>query len=384
MYAPLIDGHSHILPSQLRHDAFLLRALLRRCQRYGIEAFALSIDCSSGQPEFDLEQLSAIFSDFSVTLLPTLGFMPPVDQEGMEHLEKRMEAAMNQVRRLAAEGKVAAIGEVGLDYYWPVVSFVEGASRETASATARSLPPQAMIAPHRACLEAQTEVFCRWIELARELELPLVIHERDAHAAVVQTLHDCPLPPERVMFHCFGSTPEDALLASQRGHWVSLPSSIFHRPPYQEVARVTPLEHLLIETDSPYHSPLVGLWKQCFHEAQTWAEEQSFQGRKKENVTQQERRRRFALRLEEDFPGLFFEVWRQEKKQTLPAAEYMRDGKARSRNEPTFVRYAAHQIAALKDLPLDEVCATLTQNARSFYHLNSSKGPLPAPRLRLV
>lgn len=135
----------------------------------------------------------------------------------------------DQIRRLASEKEhVVAIGETGLDYY-------------------RNLSPK----------KAQQEAFRRQIELAREMELPLIVHSRDAQSDVLGILGDCGLPPRGVVMHCMPSDEEFARKALELGCYLGIAGPItFHNAArLREIVSGLPLDSLLVETDAPYLTP---------------------------------------------------------------------------------------------------------------------------------
>jgi TatD DNase family protein len=350
---PALDAHGHLDPA---HHA-TTRALLARCRQQRVETLVVSVDCTSGQAEHDLDALAALFAEAGIALFATLGFMPPTRPEELATQDERLEAAAAVVRRLARHPAVRALGEAGLDYYWPCVDLVrEG--QLTAQSDGDPPPPGAAwhLPAFQRFRAAQAEVFARWIALAADLDLPLVVHERLAHDDAVALLAAGPLPPGRVMFHCFGAGPAEAQAAAARGSVVSLPASIVVRERYREVAASTPLAALVAETDSPYHSPIVGLWKRAREAA--LAEVGEVPARQRQAALAAARERRFAALVEAIWPGLAFGA---------PAVEHFRSSAARSRGEATFVRVVAHEVAALQGRPVEEVQAALTARAAVFF-----------------
>lgn len=152
--------------------------------------------------------------------------------------------ALEEIERLSSHPKVVAIGEIGLDYYYD-------------------------FAPRR----SQQEWFAAQARLAQRVELPIVIHSRDSESDVVAIVREaCEAHPgwmrekseggRRGVFHCF---PGDAAMAEtviSLGFCVSFPGFItFPVRPNKpnrmaEVAGIVPLEHVLVETDSPYLTPV--------------------------------------------------------------------------------------------------------------------------------
>ena len=132
------------------------------------------------------------------------------------------------IRALCARKKVVAVGEIGLDYYWP------------------ENPPR----------EFQQAVFRRQLELALELELPVIIHDRDAHGDSLAIVEE--YPALRGVFHCFSGSPEMAAELLKRGWYLGFDGPITYKNAKKalEVIELCPMERLLLETDSPYLSPV--------------------------------------------------------------------------------------------------------------------------------
>jgi TatD DNase family protein len=132
-----------------------------------------------------------------------------------------------EYRALAREPEVVAIGEFGLDYF-------------------RMLSPR----------EVQREVFCAHLRLARELDLPCIIHVRDAHEDVIELLH-AHGQGLRGVFHCFsGGLAQAEECLEFEGFMLSFAGPLTREGnELPQVARLVPLSRILVETDSPYLVP---------------------------------------------------------------------------------------------------------------------------------
>jgi TatD DNase family protein len=132
-----------------------------------------------------------------------------------------------EIERLAADPRVVAVGETGLDYYWDYS------------------PP-----------EAQQASFRRHIDLAKRLGKPLMIHDRDAHSDVLRILRE-EGAPETVIFHCFSGDAEMARVCSDAGYVLSFAGPVTFRnaKPLRAAASVPPDDLLLVETDAPFLTP---------------------------------------------------------------------------------------------------------------------------------
>lgn len=134
----------------------------------------------------------------------------------------------NKMIELAKNPKVVAIGEIGLDYYWDK-SFVE----------------------------LQKEVFIKQIKLANRLNLPIVVHDREAHKDCFDILKEHN-NGSKVLFHCFSGSAEFMKECVREGWYIALGGVVTFKNAVKmkEVAREIPLEKLVLETDSPYLTPV--------------------------------------------------------------------------------------------------------------------------------
>ena len=138
------------------------------------------------------------------------------------------DADLDALRQLCRPDKAVAIGEIGLDYYWA------------------ENPPR----------EFQQQVFRRQLELALELDMPVIIHDREAHGDSLAIVKE--YPGLRGVFHCFSGSPEMAAELLKRGWYLGFDGPITYKNAKRapEVAAMTPLDRILVETDSPYMTPV--------------------------------------------------------------------------------------------------------------------------------
>ena len=132
-----------------------------------------------------------------------------------------------ELRRLAADPKVKAIGEIGLDYYW----------KDNAPA------------------EVQKAVFRRQMELARQLKLPVIIHDREAHRDCLEIVKE--FPDVTGVYHCYSGGIEDAKTLVKLGWMLSFTGVVTYKNARKslEVIEWLPMDRIMIETDSPYLTP---------------------------------------------------------------------------------------------------------------------------------
>lgn len=137
------------------------------------------------------------------------------------------DADFTAVAELAAQEKAVAIGEIGLDYYWA------------------ENPPR----------DFQKLVFRRQLELALALDLPVIVHDRDAHGDCLEIVSE--YPALRGVFHCFSGSAEMAEALIQRGWYLGFDGPVTYKNAKKapEVIALCPLDRMLLETDSPYLSP---------------------------------------------------------------------------------------------------------------------------------
>ncbi len=216
--APLVDAHTH-LDACGASDAGDVRAILDRAEAVGVRAVVtIADDLASAQwvvqaADWDPRVYAA------VALHPT-------------RANALTEETRTVIERLAEHPRVVAIGETGMDMYWP--GRLEG------------------------CAEPadQREAFAWHIDLAKRTGKPLMIHNRDADAVVLDVLR-AEGPPEIVIFHCFSSDADMARTCVAAGWLLSLSGTVSFRNAHalREAAAVIPSQQLLVETDAPFLTP---------------------------------------------------------------------------------------------------------------------------------
>jgi TatD DNase family protein len=209
----VIDSHCHLDFKQFNKDR---KAVMERAKDAGIALMINSgVDFVTNQKSLQL----ARDHDF---IQATLGLSPNLI-EGLG--EEDLQSLFEQIRNNADQ--IVGVGETGLDYY------------RCRDKTAR---------------ERQVEIFQQMIDLARSLDLPLVIHSRDAEQQALEMVGDL----DKVIFHCYGGTLSTMKEAVDRGFYISLATVVCRSAGHQILARNVSLDRLLIETDSPFLSPRGG------------------------------------------------------------------------------------------------------------------------------
>lgn len=251
----LFDTHAHLNAEQFEED---LKDVIERAQQEGVENMVIV--------GFDRPTITK-----AMELVEKYEFMyasvgwHPVDAIDMTDDD------LAWIEELASHPKVVALGEMGLDYYWD-----------------------------KSPKEIQKEVFRKQIKLAKKVKLPIIIHNREATADIVDILREEGAGEVGGIMHCFSGSVEVAEECIQMNFHISLggPVTFKNARKPKEVAEAIPLEKLLIETDCPYLAP------------------HPYRGK---------------------------------------------------RNEPSYVRLVAEQIAEIKGIPFEEVAKQTTNNAKKLF-----------------
>lgn len=209
----LVDAHCHLDYPPMVDD---LQATLAAGAAVGIVQY-VHVGCS---PES--MQRAAEIAEAHAPVFASVGIHP-------HDASRTDDALLREVEALAGRSKVVAIGETGLDYHYD-----------------------------RSPREQQRDSFARHVELARRLELPLVLHIRDAHeealAIVAEAKPRTELPG---MVHCFTAGPAEARRWLDLGFHVSFSGIATFKTAgeIREAAKLCPADRILLETDAPYLSP---------------------------------------------------------------------------------------------------------------------------------
>jgi TatD DNase family protein len=216
--APLVDAHTHLDACGARTAADV-RAILDRAEAVGVQAVVTIAD--------DLESARWVaraggWDDRvygAVALHPT-------------RADALTEDARAELEQLASQPRVVAIGETGMDLYWP--GRLDGCAQPA----------------------TQREAFAWHIDLAKRSGKPLMIHNRDADAEVLDVLR-AEGAPETVIFHCFSSGPDLARICLDQGWILSLSGTVSFRNAHdlRAAAALIPPAQLMVETDAPFLTP---------------------------------------------------------------------------------------------------------------------------------
>jgi len=176
-----------------------------------------------------LLSVSVTLESFPSMLAAILPFGNVFASCGMHPLNLEIAPETARLRQLAGHGRVVAIGETGLDYYY---------------------------SPDNKSIQQQS--FAEHVKVARELHKPLIVHTRDAREDTMAILRDNGAEEAGGVLHCFTECLEMAEAAIGMGFYISISGIVTFRNAGQlrEVVRALPLERLLVETDSPYLAPV--------------------------------------------------------------------------------------------------------------------------------
>jgi TatD DNase family protein len=206
----IIDTHTHLCDPVFDNDR---PGVIQRAQKAGVEAIVL---VSENRP--DVNRNLELAAKYSI-LFPAAGLYPTcLDIEQTEEM-------CNYIR--TEHSKLVAIGEVGLDYW-----VVKDESQR----------------------EVQREIFKRFIDLSREVNLPLNVHSRSAGRYAVAMLLEH--GARKAQLHAFDGKAASALRAAEAGFLFSIPPSVIRSRQKQKLVKRLPLTSLLVETDSPVLGPL--------------------------------------------------------------------------------------------------------------------------------
>ena len=215
---PLVDAHTH-LDACGAVTAADVRQIMDRAAAVGVQrAVTIADDLDSARwVGTAVEADARVYG--AVALHPT-------------RANALTDAARAELERLVAHPRVVAVGETGMDLYWP--GRLEGCATPA----------------------EQRDGFAWHIDLAKRAGKPLMIHNRDADAEVLDVLR-AEGAPETVIFHCFSSGPEMAHTCVQAGWVLSLSGTVSFKNAGQlaEAARLIPPGQLLVETDAPFLTP---------------------------------------------------------------------------------------------------------------------------------
>jgi TatD DNase family protein len=214
-----VDAHAHIeIITNSAPDAPEIGKVLADAKSVGIDRI-VQVGYSAEQSEWGVK-----LAEHWPNILAAVALHPneaPVVED--------LEADLAKIEALSTHPRVRAIGETGLDFF-------------------RTEP---------ALQERQKYSFRRHIDLAKRVNKALVIHDRDAHRAVLDVLIE-EGAPEKVIFHCYSGDAEMARECIEKGYVLSFAGTLTFKnaPALREAVKIVPIDQLLVETDSPFLAPM--------------------------------------------------------------------------------------------------------------------------------
>ena len=218
MYS-IFDTHAHYTSHQFDDDRHTLLGELPGRGVVGV------VDCGT---DYDSSRACLALAEQYPYLYAALGIHPESIIEEDASTNTRFggdwAAELAAIRPLFDHPKAVAVGECGLDYHWPIPK------------------------------EAQLALFEAHLKLALELDKPIIVHDRQAHADVYALLKQ--YRPKGVV-HCFSGSAEDAVMLAQQGMYIGFGGALTFKGAKRAVkaAATLPLERILLETDCPYMAP---------------------------------------------------------------------------------------------------------------------------------
>ncbi len=208
----LIDTHCHLTFEQLAGD---VEGLVARSRAAGVTSW-ITVGTDTQQNRQSIE-----LADGFENMYAALGIHPHNAKEADDE-------TIAKLRNLAQNQKVIAIGETGLDFHYNY-----------------SLPKD------------QKNVFAEQLKIAQELNLPVIIHSRESFDETIEILEQFGTGAEKVVFHCFSGSSEQAKIVLNHGFYISFTGVVTFKnaEPIRQAARIVPVDRLMLETDCPYMSP---------------------------------------------------------------------------------------------------------------------------------
>lgn len=209
----LIDTHAHLYAEEFAAD---IAGVIERAEAEGVKKFYLpAIDSTATGAMLGLE------ARFPGKCIAMMGLHPC-------YVKGNFKDELKQVGEWLAKRKFAAVGEIGLDMYWD-----------------------------KTYVKEQEEAFCIQTEWALAYSLPIVIHTRNAMKETIRIVKQYAPKGARGIFHCFGGTADEALEIAAMGFYLGIGGVVtYPKSGLAETLKQIGLQHLVLETDAPYLTPV--------------------------------------------------------------------------------------------------------------------------------
>ncbi len=207
-----IDTHAHLDFEEFQDN---FDEMIQQCKLSGIENMIIP-----GVTEGDTVRIVKLIEKYD-NLYGAVGIHPSEAKNWNEN-------SYDYFKNIAKHKKIKAIGEIGLDYYWD-----------------------------KSFNDVQKQTFIKQIELAKEINKPIIIHNREAHQDTFDILKETNAKEIGVVMHCFSGSIEFMKKCIKEGFYIALGGVVTFKNAIKpkEIAKEIPLDFLLLETDSPYLTP---------------------------------------------------------------------------------------------------------------------------------
>src|SRR5574344_254529 len=209
----LIDTHTHIDMDNYKEH---FDEILQNAKMHGVEKFVIP-----GVEPNGFNRILELCEKY-----PNIYGAVGVHPEELESYNKNSEEIIKEYLK---HPKIVAVGEIGLDYYWD-----------------------------KSQTDKQKEIFEKQIYIAKEYHKPILVHDRDAHADTFDILKKTNAKEVGVVMHCFSGSVEFAKECIKEGFYIALGgvTTFKNAKKAKDVAKIVPLDRLLLETDAPYMTPV--------------------------------------------------------------------------------------------------------------------------------
>ena len=232
----LIDTHAHVNFNAFKDDA---DEVIGRSLAGGVQMINVGSQYSTSKRAVEMAEKyeSGVYAAIGLHPIHLADgiFKTKLDEEEVIIPTKNEEFDSEKYKKLAKSSKVVAIGEIGLDYYY----------RPKTKTKLEEFK------------ELQRTVLCKQLDLAKELNLPVIFHCRSAHNDLINEIRsrdEIGSPKIRGVIHCFTGTWEEAKKYLEMGFYLGFNGIIF-KLDLNDVIKKTPLERIVLETDCPYLTP---------------------------------------------------------------------------------------------------------------------------------
>ncbi len=323
----LIDTHAHLDFKEFDKDR---KETIERAFSNGVKKI-INVGC-----DLKTSKNSIKLSNRYENIFAAIGIHPG---EINEQKTINREQTINELKKMAENEKVVAIGEIGLDY------------NNKSKVESQKLKVQFEIQ------NLQKEILKAQIELARELNLPIIFHCRMAHSDLLEIIKKFPAC-HRAVIHCFTGNYQQAKEYLKMGFYLGFGGIIF-KMNLDEIIKKIPLDRILIETDCPFLTPLP---RQSSEKLKAGLPRQSFE-RTKAGLPRQSSEKLKAGLPRQSSEKLKAGLPRQSFERTKAGVQFAKT----NRNEPVFVKHTVQKIAEIKKMSFQEIEKATTQNAEKLF-----------------